>query len=37
MMSTSQDPLSKAKMNQGKINVIVENPVSWLMEVTANE
>ena len=36
-LTTDDRLLSKAKKNQGKINVIVENPVSWLMEVTADE
>jgi len=36
-LTTDDRLLSKAKKNQGKINVIAENPVSWLMEVTANE
>ena len=37
LLTTDDRLLSKAKKNQGKINVIVENPVSWLMEVTADE
>ena len=36
-LTTDDKLLSRAIKNQGKIEVIVENPVSWLMEVTANE
>ena len=36
-LTTDDQLLSKAKKNQGKINVIVENPVSWLIDVTADE